>query len=227
MDAGYPIETTHEVKELWGEQEGGHAVATVGYIADKDGNLKAYLVHDTGRGCLYYCPAERYEKSLHEDTFKIVIGKKRNCRDKVTGKPVPECPADCCLRRYRARMQKPVPEEALKTRLARDEELKKELAEHLKKRNEASQRHSQAILWAKMWVFDPQTRANWEAVAKVAEEEYKREEAEAVSIAERLEYGVTPMGPEDYGADADRQACSCADCECEDYYPNGPCPLGS
>ena len=65
-----------------------------------------------------------------------------------------------------------------------------------------------------LWMANPR---EWAVryLAKEAEEEYKREEAEAVPIAERLKWGITPMGPEDYGADADRQACSCADCECD------------
>src|ERR1035438_4770787 len=99
IDAGYPVSTGHHTRTLWGQQDGGHQVATVGYLKNSQGEVSAYLVRDTGLGCSYYVSAERYRKSM-QGNASVVVGYKE-CRDAATGVLVK--PGACCLAAYNRR----------------------------------------------------------------------------------------------------------------------------
>ncbi|MFD2264325.1 PAAR domain-containing protein [Lacibacterium aquatile] len=94
---GKILQTDHLSEHLWTDQiSGGHAVATLGYVAapgNPDQPL-AYLIHDTGTGCPAWVSADKYEASLRPQE----PGFTKPLMAWITGKlPGREEAIKCCL----------------------------------------------------------------------------------------------------------------------------------
>lgn len=93
---GKILQTFHYSERLWAPKDspaGGHAVATLGYVADPADPNKAvaYLIHDTGTGCPAWVPAAIYEASLQEPSDHPQMAW-------VSGKlPGRDAALNCCL----------------------------------------------------------------------------------------------------------------------------------
>jgi hypothetical protein len=220
VKAGYPVSTGHNVEDLWGQSKGGHRVATVGYLKDKDsGRITAFLVHDTGRDCLYYVPAARYQKSLKKGDMIIVVGQKRNCKD-ASGKAVK--PGSCCLARYARR------KEALAASLPEDQSAQAREAREQADNAKANYEFGRQMQLLAESTGDSQSAAAWKAYCErvradwqSAYDKWKKAKADMLAKQEK----ITPMGANDSGAEADRKACADADrnLQCEEQ--RQPCPV--
>ena len=228
--AGFPVSTGHLVEHLWGQQTGGHRVATVGTLQDKKSKkTTAFLVHDTGRGCLYYVPAERYQKSLKVADMILVVGKKKNCKG-PDGKAVK--PGECCLARYnkrKAALAQSLPDDAGKG--SKSEEAAKQRARELRDEvaglSDGYKFGMQQQLLAEA-AGDREATEFWKNFCKEMLEKWKEanakwQEAKKGQLAKTE--SLTPMGASDPGAAADRAFCAAAakNIKCEEE--RRPCPI--
>ncbi|MQP63898.1 hypothetical protein GE253_00925 [Niveispirillum sp. SYP-B3756] len=126
VSAGYPVQTFHNVRQLWAvEHDGGHAIVTLGVLRDPDTEEPtAYLVNDTGTGCVKYIPAGDYESSLNKKlNMNIVVGTK-TCIDPITKKVVD--PVKCCRNAYPKGIEQPAETASMYADLkSMEEEIKK------------------------------------------------------------------------------------------------------
>jgi hypothetical protein len=221
VKANYPVSTAHRTFDLWGESSGGHAVATVGYLKDpKTNQATAFLVHDTGRNCLYYVPAGRYKKSLMKNAnLVIVIGKKTNCKD-LDGNPV--TPGQCCLNEYAKRKAKLAGalSETAQTpanNLGKWEEYYKKQAREARDRFDTHKVDYEFGVQMKQLAEvtgDQKSAEDWNRYCERAKTQMQADR-QAWKTAKQdllaMQRTITPMGQNDPGADADRKTCADAD----------------
>lgn len=234
----YPVSTGHDVKDLWGDPTGGgHQVATVGCLKDqKTGRVTAYLVYDTGQGCVYYVSKHRYEKSLlTSNNIIVVIGIKKNCKDSK-GNPVK--PGACCLAAYKKRkealaqsLSSAPAAKAPKDSPHQWEEYYKKQARDAQKRIEELKTNydfSQQMQALSEDLGDKKSAAAWKTYCDQDRAEWQKEYDQWKKAKEDLlakQEKITPMGTGDPGADADRKSCGDAakTVKCEEQ--RSKCPI--
>jgi hypothetical protein len=235
LDAGLPVSTGHEVSTLWGEQQGGHRVTTVGYLHDAAGEPTAFLVSDTGRGCTYYVPADRYAQSITPGPIIIAVGHRTDCRDKATGQPFD--PARCCLDAHAARRESLIdsamtqPQSSIdpseQTRAAKENAVlayRKNIAQARIKKEQMRLAYAQADAANASAMTDDER-----AVAQVAKEKYRRAYWEQDKYEKEQRDGlfltqdtITPMSSNDPAATGICAKCA-KDVDCSEV--RHKCPI--